>query len=249
MTDPEHFLFYSAKVVDGVAHIDPAESRHVFAALRNGPGQSILVTDGRGAIHKCRIGEDAGRESRGMTVEQTTVIPRELPEVRLCVGLPEKDAFEEICGSCAALGVATIVPLLCEFCQKPWWHAWDKQEARMHHKMVAGIKQARSAWLPRLWPPRSLADAIAEGMGCPRLVADETGLPLMDAGGDSPASTIYCFVGPPGGFSPKEIDALGKAGAVGVSLSHHRLRTELAALLLCGFVKNTTRKADNAATV
>jgi 16S rRNA (uracil1498-N3)-methyltransferase len=241
MTDPSHFFFFCSFIKNGVAILDKEESRHVFSALRRSTGQTIRVTDGKGNVHECRISHRSTTQAQAL-VERTAVFPKPTPEIRMCVGLPEKDEFEELSTNFAALGASVIVPMTCEYCQKPWWLAWEKQEARLHNKIVAGIKQARAAWLPLLRGPQSLAEALAESAGCPMLVADENGAPLFRSGQDlQQASFMSCFIGPPGGFSPKELRALKSAGAVSVSLSGNRLRTELAALLLCGLVKIAVR--------
>ena len=241
MTDPDHFLFFSSRIANGVAILDKEESRHVFSALRGSPGQTIRVTDGRGVVCECRISHGSATGAQA-AVERIKVVPKATPEVRVCVGLPEKDEFEELAGNLASLGASMIVPMTCEYCQKPWWRVWEKQESRLRNKMVAGIKQARAAWLPLLHSPQSFTDAIAESVGCPVLAADENGASL-DRGSHNlqQASLVSCFVGPPGGFSPKEIGALKSAGAVFVSLSGNRLRTQLAAVVLCGLVKSVIK--------
>jgi 16S rRNA (uracil1498-N3)-methyltransferase len=242
MTHPDHFLFYCPHVDNGVALLDKEESRHVFSALRGAPGRTIRITDGSGTVYECRISHRSATGAQAL-VEQTTVFPKPTPELRVCVGLPDKDEFEELSANLAALGASVIVPMTCDYCQKPWWQEWEKQEARLHHKMIAGIKQARSAWMPLLRRPQSFADTLAESEGCPVLAADQTGAPLLPGAGHDlqRTSIISCFVGPPGAFSPEEIRALKSVGAGFVSLSENRLRTELAALLLCGLVKNAAR--------
>jgi RsmE family RNA methyltransferase len=80
---------------------------------------------------------------------------------------------------------------------------------------------------------------IDECKGSLVLLADENGAFFTDViDRIKNAEAVSCFVGPPGGFSPKEIDQLKSAGVMFVSLSKNRLRTELAAVLLCGMIKS-----------
>jgi 16S rRNA (uracil1498-N3)-methyltransferase len=199
----------------------------------------LRVTDGKGRIFECRVARRI-KDGAELSVEKQLTIERATPEVRMCVGLCDKEEFGQLAQDLAALGAAAIVPVLCESCREPWWRAWEKHEARLCSKMVAGIKQARSAWLPLLARPTAFSEALSAGEGCPVLVADEKGAPLpLAAGAVQGASVVSCFVGPPGGFSPKESAALASRKAFSVSLSGNRLRTELAAVVLCGFVRSS----------
>ena len=108
---------------------------------------------------------------------------------------------------------------------------------RIVKKMIAGIKQAKSAWLPDCKPPEKLPAALEGCKGSLMLLADENGAPFVDVVDRTKnAAAFSCIIGPPGGFSQKEIESLKASGAVSVSLSKNRLRTELAATLLCGMV-------------
>jgi 16S rRNA (uracil1498-N3)-methyltransferase len=238
-TDPSHFLFFSSRIENGTVFLDKEECRHAFSALRTAQDQMLRVTNGKGHIFECRA-ERRTKDGAQLSVEKQLTIERTAPEVRVCVGLCDKEEFGSLVQDLAALGASAVVPLVCDRCQAPWWRAWEKHEARLRGKMVAGIKQARSAWLPLLAKPAAFTTVLSEGEGCPALVADETGAPLVSAiGAVQGASFVSCFVGPPGGFSQKEIAALASRRAMFVSLSQNRLRTELAAVLLCGFVRST----------
>jgi 16S rRNA (uracil1498-N3)-methyltransferase len=198
----------------------------------------VRVTDGRGSVYDCSVARQSG-DGAQLSVKRTENKPRSAPEVRVCAGLCDKEEFGELVQNLAALGAASIVPVVCEYCQAPWWQAWEKQEARLRKKMIAGIKQARSAWLPQLAPPVSLRESLEAAKGCPVLVADDSGAPLLSSGERvRGAQFVSCFVGPPGGFSPKEMAQFASAGAGLVSLSENRLRTELAAVVLCAAVRS-----------
>jgi 16S rRNA (uracil1498-N3)-methyltransferase len=223
--------------------LDREECRHAFSALRAAQDQLLRVTDGKGRIFECRI-DLRTKDGVQLSVERQLTIEKTVPEVRVCVGLCDKEEFGGLVQDLAALGASAIVPVVCDRCQAPWWRAWEKHEVRLRGKMIAGIKQARSAWLPILAGPALFPDALSEGGGCPTLVADETGAPLPSAAAVVlGASFVSCFVGPPGGFSPKESAAFSSRKAMFVSLSGNRLRTELAAVLLCGFVRSAALKA------
>lgn len=236
MTDPSHFLFFTSRVENGAAFLDKEECRHAFSVLRHSPGETMRITDGKGLFYECTIREQSS-EGAQCAVVKTIPVPAPKKSVSVYAGIPEKEAFGELCESLAALGVSKIVPVECEYCQDRWWLAWEKNATRFTKKMIAGIKQAKSAWLPLMSAPQPLAGALGSCAGTLMLAADESGVPFIDViERIKNAADVSCFVGPPGGFSPKEIDALKSAGAILVSLSRNRLRTELAAVVLCGMI-------------
>jgi 16S rRNA (uracil1498-N3)-methyltransferase len=237
MASCEHNLFFASRVENGVAYLDSEESRHAASVLRLSQGDALHATDGRGALFECRV---QTRTSNGLSAEiiSTEQVPLPKCPVRMFVGICDRDKFEELAENCAALGADRIVPLVCRFCQKPWWTSWERHTPRIRKKLVAGIKQSRNPWLPLVTGPTAFGDALSKSEPSLVIAAEAGGkqfADLIDNIRHAPA--VSCFVGPPGGFSPEELDDLKKADAIFVSLSKNRLRSELAASLLCGAVK------------
>jgi 16S rRNA (uracil1498-N3)-methyltransferase len=238
MASPEHHLFFASRIENGVAYLDRDEARHAMSVLRFSPGDALRVTDGNGSVYECAI-RPGGLSDDGASVVSVAKAPKPRCEVRLFIGLCDRDKFEESAENCAALGAGRIAPLVCRFCQKPWWKEWDKHEGRIRKKLVSGITQSLNPWLPQLAKPATVPEALSESAAS-FIIAAEAGGEIVSKSENKvqQATSVSCFVGPPGGFSPEEIDALRNAGAVFVSLSANRLRTELAAALLCGMVRS-----------
>jgi 16S rRNA (uracil1498-N3)-methyltransferase len=125
--------------------------------------------------------------------------------------------------------------MVCELCQKPWWEQkWEKQLERSERKAIAGIKQAQLTTLPILAPPLGFEQCLQESLLQQPVVALEEGLPVGEClGALRQSSRIGCFVGPPGGFSPGEVELFCQHKVLSCRLGASRLRTELAATLLC----------------
>jgi 16S rRNA (uracil1498-N3)-methyltransferase len=237
MSLPDHNLFFASRVENGFAFLDSEESRHALSVLRLSNGDALAVTDGRGAVYDCTVQERVS-ETLSAEILLTKRIPRPQPSVSMFVGMCDRDRFEELAENCAALGADRIVPLVCRFCQKPWWSAWDKHSQRIRKKLVAGIKQSHNPWLPLVTEPAAFSDALSQTEPSLVLAADAGGKQVFEIVDKIKQSrAVSCFVGPPGGFSPEEFETLKKAGATLVSLSANRLRTELAAVVLCNAVK------------
>jgi RsmE family RNA methyltransferase len=109
--------------------------------------------------------------------------------------------------------------------------------------MVSGSKQSLGAWLPELTAPTEFDEALDTVRSfSPKhcIVADADGMSPRSArdGLAAPMDTA-CFIGPPGGFSQNEKDGLKSSGFVFMKIAHTRLRTELAAVILCAQVLQT----------
>jgi 16S rRNA (uracil1498-N3)-methyltransferase len=238
MRDPAHFLFFGQRQGANAFVLGSDETRHAHQVLRAKQGSVVRTTDGSGAVFECCI-ERVDRDGAHLSVRSSSVGPVVAPRVRCLIGLPERDAFETAIENLAALGVETIVPVETALCQDPWWQdKWARYELRFTAKMVAGCKQSLNPRLPSLLPPQGLDEALRESVGSV-LVAQRDGraaqelLPGPSGGSPEP---LTCLVGPPGGLSADELATLSSISAQFVRLGHHRLRTELAATLLCGAV-------------
>jgi 16S rRNA (uracil1498-N3)-methyltransferase len=237
-----HFLFMASRVENGAVFLDKEESRHAFSVLRLSPKDLLWVTDGAGTVYECSV---TSRTDAGISAEIKNRVAAAPPRPRLSmvVGLCEKEAFENLCECLSALGAAEIIPCVCRYSQGKWWNPWDRVFSRLKRKMEAGIKQSLNPWLPACREPVAFDKVLALCGESPVLVADEGGEPpasIFDRIGN--ADSVSCFIGPPGGFSPEELAALAAARAFFVSLSSSRLRTELAAVVLCSAVMMASRR-------
>ncbi len=230
----DHFLFYSNAISGNELILDAEEKHHAGNVVRVKESDRIFVTDGKGCIYFCRV-ESIDRKKYLTTIIEQKAQEPPRPAMHFCVGLPEKEAFASTLLGLVPLGVLRITPVECRFSQKKWWHKnWEKQKQRFDKKIIAAAKQSWNAWFPELSAPVSFAAALSKAQGI-ILVADERGetLDLIEKQVDA-EKTITACIGPPGGFSPEEIDLFKSKKAVGLKLANRRLRTELAATVLAG---------------
>jgi 16S rRNA (uracil1498-N3)-methyltransferase len=233
MDNREHSLFFISSLENGRAFFSSEERHHALSVLRKDPSCGIHATDGKGNIYTCLLREGTLEADIGDMRKQ----PAPRPLIHAFIGIPEREAFEETVTNLAALGMAKITPVVCRYCQEKWWIAWEKHGERCQKKMVAGIKQSLNAWLPELTAPMEFGEALEmiRGYDSKRcIVADAGGMSLESAIDlvTDPAN-VACFIGPPGGFSPGEMDTFKSLGFVFIKIANTRLRTELAAVVLC----------------
>jgi 16S rRNA (uracil1498-N3)-methyltransferase len=240
MRDHRHFLFYSCKIEADRLILDEAETRHAALVLRLGRGDPFIATDGQGTVYECRVDAVTKKTVSGSILSRTTVA-RHQCFIHLLVGLPDRQAFEDLLVNLTALGAARITPFVAKHCQHAWWDRdWEKHAARLRTKMIAGMKQAQYAHLPRLDTPLRFKNACSIISGfC--LVADQEG-PAFSNVVDTLRHRhppFFGVIGPPGGLAPEESLALKALGGMSVKIAPTRLTTELAAVVLCSQILGT----------
>ena len=109
------------------------------------------------------------------------------------------------------------------------------QRNRWFTHCIAAGKQCGLSWLPVLEEYAELDDFLASSPSGARLVGDpgDGALPLSAAMGKSPDDgPVVLLVGPEGGFTDAERDAIVRAGFIPNSLGPNTLRVETAAVAL-----------------
>lgn len=231
MRDYHHFLFHTSKSSSNNVELDIYESRHTLKVLRLAEGDLFQATCGDGELLICKLDTVKKELASGTVIERITVPPIS-PSLHCYIGLPDKDAFEIIITDLTAMGVAQISPLISEQCQKNWWEQkWDKLQERLQGKMIAAMKQSLYPRVPQIDYPCTIEKAT-ENLKGQSFVAEWEGRPLRSYHCEI-ESQVNCFVGPPGGFSTKELELFQNLSFKSIKIGSTRLRTELAAVVLC----------------
>jgi len=230
MKDTEHYLFYSREIIGDNIILDESETVHAVSVLRIKEGDKIQITNGSGTVFECECAERL-KKTLLCKIINKTVIPRITPELTLLIGIPDKEPFEAILEQTTALGVFRIIPVIMDHCRKPWWESWDKTLPRFTSKMVVSMKQCLYPYIPQLDKPVYLSEII-ESCEKPIVAADQHGKILQDDMLIS-QTKLSCLIGPPGGFSVEEKRTLESYNTLTVKIAQTRLRTELAAVILC----------------
>lgn len=237
-TTPPVFLV-DALPTGSRALLDGDEARHAVTVRRMRPGERLTLADGAGAAAACvietvRPGRDAALE---LAVERRWTEPPARPRVIVAQALAKGDRGELAVELATEAGADAVLP----------WRAarsvarWDdgprgaKALARWQNTVRAAAKQARRTWVPPVLTPadtpalcetvrKSALALVLEGTAPRRLT--EVDLPTD---GD-----LLLVVGPEGGITEAEADALTGAGALPVRLGPTVLRTSTAAVVALG---------------
>ena len=211
--------------------LDGPEGRHAAAVRRLGPGEALVVTDGRGGAAACVVESVDGRTALALTVSRRWREPEPAPRVVLAQALVKGDRGELAVELATECGVDAVVPWRAARCVAKWDDGprGDKALARWRSTAREAAKQSRRAWVPEVAAPVStagLTTLVAEA-AC-ALVLDSSGgaslaeVPLPETG------DVLVVVGPEGGISDRESDALVAAGAQVVRLGPTVLRASTA---------------------
>jgi 16S rRNA (uracil1498-N3)-methyltransferase len=216
--------------------LDEDNSRHIVQVLRMKPGESLQLTDGKGALLTAAIIDDHKKKCR-VAIRSAVSLPPPEKKVTIAISpLKNTSRFEWFLEKATEIGVSTIVPLFCERTERT-----SIRLDRLQQIAVSAMLQSQQGWLPQLTDPTTLAELIRSGSGQTRYIAHclESPRPTTSLGAlthqTTPSSLI--LIGPEGDFSPNEVELALAQGFIPVTLGPHRLRTEtagvVAATLLC----------------
>lgn len=249
MTLPQHLVPTLADAAPGgTVRVEGDEAHHAVVVRRMRVGERLTLCDGAGRTATAEVAATGKRwfEARVETVDDR---PEPAPRVTVVQALPKGDRGELAVEVLTEVGVARIVPWAAERSVAVWK---GERAAKAHAKWAAtareAAKQSRRAHHPVV-EPLATTDALlatvrsqVEAGGLVVVLHEEDGAPLatVPVGADTPE--LLVVVGPEGGLTSEEIDALVTAGAMTVRLGEEVLRTSTAGLAaVSGLLARTTR--------
>ncbi len=233
-------------IVGGDVSITGVEAHHAAQVLRVRPGEMVDVVDGAGRRVSGPV-SSTSRDRVDVRVASVRDEPDPAPRLVVVQALAKSDRGERAVESLTEVGVDVIVP----------WSAahsivrWDADRARRgidrwRSTAYAAAKQARRARLPQVLDVHSTHDvaALAATAALALVLDEEASTPLTSY--DLPAQgDVLLIVGPEGGVSDSERQALATAGALPARLGPTVLRTSTAGTVAAGVVlASTARWAD-----
>lgn len=228
-------------IVDGIAHLPKEDAIHASRVLRMKPGEEAELF--------CGSSRYLAEMAEFLPDDVTLRVIRELPstEARLRItlyqGLPKADKMELIVQKAVELGVDTIVPVAMSRCvvKLDGKDAVKKQERwqKIAREACKQSGRCQELTVAQPLPVKLLPKALAQHDAAIVPWEDAHQVSLTAFHRDHPEiSSLAIVIGPEGGMSPEEINLMGTAGCVPVTLGPRILRTETAGLcavsaLLC----------------
>jgi 16S rRNA (uracil1498-N3)-methyltransferase len=220
----------------GQARLEGPEGRHAATVKRLRPGEAVLLSDGRGGLAHAVV-DAAGRDTVDLTITGRADADPPTPRVLLAQALVKGDRGELAVELATEAGVDGILPWRAARCVARWEEGprGEKALARWRSTVREAAKQARRPWLPAVEEPVTTA-ALAR-----RVAAVDLAVVLHEAASERltdvslpPLGDLLLVVGPEGGVTDAEIDALVAAGARPVRLGPEVLRASTAAAVALG---------------
>lgn len=226
--------FIPPDLADAEVSLSELESSHLARVLRVRVGDRIEWFDGRGAEGEAEVLAAGKKTLRIRRLSSRRVRPPQ-PEIVLLPAVLREGPMDMLLQKAVELGVTRIQPVLAErgVVRLEAGQA-ESRRARWETIVLNAARQCRTAWFPRVEPPRPLAEILAEKPGFDLFLAcllADNAIPLSTALRAAAApGVIGVAVGPEGDFSPAEEAELRRAGATAVRLGPRVLRAETASL-------------------
>ena len=202
--------------------LDPREESHLFRILRARPGETVALLDGRGTTGTAVVEGD-----HSLRLESKRTVPPPARSLHLYFAPPKKQKLDALLKQAVELGVSELVPMLCE--RSVVQPGESSVAGRWMDLLFEACKQSGNPFLPAVASPMPFAAALARAQEtCGALIvgSNRTGV-FPDLGA---ASDAAFFVGPEGGFTDAETDAMFAEGAIPLRIGDWTLRVETAAI-------------------
>jgi 16S rRNA (uracil1498-N3)-methyltransferase len=217
------------------------EGRHAAVVKRIRPGERIILTDGRGSAAECSV-ESVSKSELLASVQSRTTEPAPEPRLIVVQAIPKGDHAERAVDLITEVGADLVVPWAASRNIVTWTGDREaKAVARWRATAHAAAKQSRRLWFPEVsgvHTTEHVAALVSEAALA--LVLDESA-EVSIARIDIPADgDIVLVVGPEGGITPDELEALRTAGARAALLGPTVLRSSTAGVVAAAAVLSRT---------
>ena len=234
-------LFYAATIPapGETAVVDGDEGFHAATVRRIRPGESLVLSDGAGTVADCVV-VGVGKRSLSARVERCRSAAAPNPAVTVVQGIPKSERSELAIELATEAGADEFIAWQAARCVARWeGERAEKGLRRWRAVARSAARQSRRAWIPDVSGPLSteaLCSYLAEQIeaGAVVLVLHESADVSIMESAVTQANAIILVVGPEGGISDPEVDALTDAGAAVVRLGPTVLRTSTAAAVALG---------------
>ena len=235
-----HRFFVNPSQIDGKKILIQGEDfHHLTHVLRVDFGEKFEICDGQGMDYLCEI-DHIDKEMltcKVMLKEESK--GEDGPLITLYQGLPKGTKMDEIIQKGVEVGISSFVPYLAHRSVTKIDGKVEKKIGRWEKIAYGAAKQAKRGMIPSVEVPinlKALVESIKEYDVF--LVAYENEneqtlrLALDGIKAKGTRLNIGILIGPEGGLTLEEIEALKGNGGKIIGLGHRILRTETAALVL-----------------
>ena len=206
-------------------------ANHLVRVMRLREGDSCVLFNGDGHDYAATLVESGKRDAR-VRIDSAQPLDNESTlSITLLQGIARGEKMDLILQKATELGVQAIVPVNAERTEVKLDAARaEKRLAHWRSVVASACGQSGRATVPAVAAPQGVQEAaLAMPAGALKVTLDPLGehrLSTLDA---APGGVVIA-IGPEGGWSPRDRQALAAAGFQGLQLGPRILRTETAGL-------------------
>ncbi len=208
-------------------------SKHCIQVLRMKQGEALILTDGVGGYFQAIITKEDKRNCIVSIIkaEQTTPPIR---NITIAISLLKNaNRFEWFLEKATELGIANIIPLICNRTEKQYF-----RQDRMNNIVVSAMLQSKQTYLPVLSAPVTF-DSFLKNNNCKQnFIAHCTEDEKQLLQHYTLENNLAILIGPEGDFTPDEIKEALDKNFLPISLGNTRLRTETAGIVAATLAVN-----------
>lgn len=207
---------------------DFSESRNSFSesqaqhakALRIRVGEAVTITNGKGLIAQAEV---SSVDPISFEVESVSQTPKQAPGFHLVQALAKNDRDEMALQASVELGASSVTPWQAERSIVRWDQKAQRNQERWQAIAIEAMKQSQQGYLCQVNPLAATKSIPLLGLG---IVLDPRATLTLDQVARSDNYTLV--VGPEGGISDSELQALSDLGFLRVKLGNSVLRASTA---------------------
>ncbi|WP_026530723.1 16S rRNA (uracil(1498)-N(3))-methyltransferase [Haematomicrobium sanguinis] len=215
--------------------LDGPEGRHAAGSMRLAAGESLDLVNGRGARWRATVKESA-KNSLLLDIQSATTEEAPSPEVTVVQALAKGGRDEQAVESAVELGATAIVPWQADRSIVRWRDEKAKKGTEKWQDLVrSAAKQSRQSHIPTVSSPETSAQlcqrirrAVGESGGHAVVLHESATEPLVSFLRETGPGPLLLIVGPEGGITPSEVEAMVASGARTAHLGQRILRSSSA---------------------
>lgn len=218
-------LFVTPPLGPGAYTLEGAQAHYLAQVMRLKPGAPVKLFDGVSG-EWLAVAESIGKRALTLDVRERLRAVEAVPDLWLCVAPLKKGRIDWVAEKASELGVARLVPVVTQRT------VVDRLNGeRLFAHMVEAAEQCGRTAVPELAEAVKLAALLRDWPeGRALFFADETGGAAAAAAMAARAGPAAILIGPEGGFTPDERDAIrALPQAVAIGLGPRILRADTAA--------------------
>jgi RsmE family RNA methyltransferase len=230
---------------DGTARLEGRRAAHVAGVLRAAPGDRIQA-----GVVGGRMGDAEVLAASPSELVLRASLDRDPPPpapISLLLALPRPKILRKVLQAVASIGVKRLVLVGSWRVEKSYWASPHLAPEALRDELLLGLEQGRDTALPEVLARRFFKPFVEDELEVlfpepVRLLAHPAG--AAGLAGRAPAgSRAALAIGPEGGWTPYEADALRRRGFAPYSLGPRVLRVDAAVPFALGQVDLWLRSA------